>query len=628
MITSGHGKEMLANSPRLYESSRVFQAHIEAKGIELDDVDSILKDIEGQFSASTATWGLRYWEEICGIPTNEQESLEVRRARVLAILQSSPSVRRIDMERIIDALGFKGSTIVELWRSMPDTMLHNGNIAYDGIGYRVGYMWAMFKLRVGLAEWRNFLSKDKEEIKSIIEEIKPAHLALAGMSVSLGFTDRIEQFVEQDLLSVTLQSVDPFLRAGFRHSGQTKYQKVFAYDNGFLHNGAQLHNSLLSFGAIMHRCVDETSSVQAQVRLEDNPRIHALHDGGQRLGLSYTRAMALDQAHAVASIGLADEVPDAEEVIEPISRVSLAEYFAGESLAHGVPPWPQRTGVILYRSHYPHRPRVPRGGANIYGDHLLRFLGPRRDGRHKYGRTLQETPEAFKAKVLLQDKPVTQIPARNSRFFYRDKGLYHGNCPAPVEAPEYSLSWQGVDNVDFPADQVANKANVAASDAYPGRDPVHGAPEQSLHDGNIYHKFAGNYAWQGGRYDGLRCHGEAPFDRQGSATAKLFLGDVATGQHLYGGNRLCHNGGGLRWKHHGFLLRRPFTRHDALWFRDGTRRYLEGLARYGDLSVMHDGINQYGVSGGLHEGSLTRQPVVLPEDLHLVARRGYRRIAV
>lgn len=101
MITSIHGKEMMANSPRYYGSSRVFQAHIEAKGIELDNLDAIMSDTEAQFSASTATWGLRYWEEMCGLPVNEQESLDTRRARVLAKLRSFSSAKRNDILNVI-----------------------------------------------------------------------------------------------------------------------------------------------------------------------------------------------------------------------------------------------------------------------------------------------------------------------------------------------------------------------------------------------------------------------------------------------------------------------------------------------------------------------------------------------
>jgi len=101
VIASNHGKEMMNNSPRYYQTSRVFQAHVEAKGIELDNLDAIMNDIEAQFSASTATWGLRYWEEMCGLPVNEQEPLENRRARVLAKLRSFPSARHYDILNVI-----------------------------------------------------------------------------------------------------------------------------------------------------------------------------------------------------------------------------------------------------------------------------------------------------------------------------------------------------------------------------------------------------------------------------------------------------------------------------------------------------------------------------------------------
>lgn len=115
MITSTHGKEMLANSPRYYDISRVFQAHIEAKGIELDNLDAIIDDIEAQFSASTATWGLRYWEEMCGLPTNEQEPLETRRARVLAKLRSFPSARYYDILNVIKSFVKSGRVDLEVY---------------------------------------------------------------------------------------------------------------------------------------------------------------------------------------------------------------------------------------------------------------------------------------------------------------------------------------------------------------------------------------------------------------------------------------------------------------------------------------------------------------------------------
>ncbi|WP_156896620.1 YmfQ family protein [Desulfovirgula thermocuniculi] len=92
---------MLSYLPRYYETSLVMQAILEAQGQELDSVYRTLNEILEQFFVQTATWGLRYWEEACGLPTNEQEPIEARRARVLAKLRSFPSARRADIERVV-----------------------------------------------------------------------------------------------------------------------------------------------------------------------------------------------------------------------------------------------------------------------------------------------------------------------------------------------------------------------------------------------------------------------------------------------------------------------------------------------------------------------------------------------
>jgi hypothetical protein len=102
MITSVFGQKMLSYCPRYYSDSRVFQAQLDAKGHELDSLSIILEDIEAQFFVSTATWGLRYWEEMCGISVNEHEDIDIRRAKVLVKLQKFPTSRYLDIERIIN----------------------------------------------------------------------------------------------------------------------------------------------------------------------------------------------------------------------------------------------------------------------------------------------------------------------------------------------------------------------------------------------------------------------------------------------------------------------------------------------------------------------------------------------
>lgn len=92
---------MLDHLPSYYETSRVMQTILEAQGQEIDELYGALNEVLEQFYVQTATWGLRYWEEACGLPVNEQESLDTRRARVLAKLRSYPSARRYDILNVI-----------------------------------------------------------------------------------------------------------------------------------------------------------------------------------------------------------------------------------------------------------------------------------------------------------------------------------------------------------------------------------------------------------------------------------------------------------------------------------------------------------------------------------------------
>lgn len=51
---------------------------------DLDLIATTNEDIAAQRRIRTATWGLRYWEQKTGIPTILNDSIEVRRSRVLA----------------------------------------------------------------------------------------------------------------------------------------------------------------------------------------------------------------------------------------------------------------------------------------------------------------------------------------------------------------------------------------------------------------------------------------------------------------------------------------------------------------------------------------------------------------
>jgi hypothetical protein len=251
---------MLVNTPKYYEASRVFQAHLEAKGIELDDLDTALTDVEAQFFVPTATWGLRYWEEICGLPINEQDALEVRRARILAKLQRFPSARRIDIEKVLNARGFEDSTIEEFWRSILTFPYHNGGTMHSGASFYAELAWAKFKIHLGLSEWKNLTIKEKEEIADLMEEVKPAHLVYTGYDLKLTFTDQVSLVEEMAItggLIYKIKFTDLFLRPGLRHSGQINYPKALIRDAVVLYNASIRHYQFISDVIIPHRLVGE-----------------------------------------------------------------------------------------------------------------------------------------------------------------------------------------------------------------------------------------------------------------------------------------------------------------------------------------------------------------------------------
>ncbi len=55
---------------------------MELIAVILSQYDDNIADLQAQFFAKTATWGLKYWEQFLGIPTNENLSDDVRRAAI------------------------------------------------------------------------------------------------------------------------------------------------------------------------------------------------------------------------------------------------------------------------------------------------------------------------------------------------------------------------------------------------------------------------------------------------------------------------------------------------------------------------------------------------------------------
>lgn len=77
-------ERMVERTPAYYHYSKIFTAIQSAMADDLDKVNTDRQDIGPQLYILTATWGLRYWEQVLGLPTILTDSYDLRRGRVLA----------------------------------------------------------------------------------------------------------------------------------------------------------------------------------------------------------------------------------------------------------------------------------------------------------------------------------------------------------------------------------------------------------------------------------------------------------------------------------------------------------------------------------------------------------------
>lgn len=82
MIT--RAERMVDTAPEYYHESELYTGIVKVEAAELDKIDAANKDLKAQLFIRTATWGLKYWEELLKIPTIETDSYEIRRSRVLS----------------------------------------------------------------------------------------------------------------------------------------------------------------------------------------------------------------------------------------------------------------------------------------------------------------------------------------------------------------------------------------------------------------------------------------------------------------------------------------------------------------------------------------------------------------
>ncbi len=142
---------MFSFLPRYYETSRVMQADMNAKGAELDQLFAALDETLQQFFVRTATWGLERWERELGITTDLSKPLDQRRAVVESKLRGSGK--------------FSGRLV----KSVAE--------AYDGGTVDVSFQPAEWSFTIKFVDTLG-IPPNLNDLKAVIDEIKPAHLAV------------------------------------------------------------------------------------------------------------------------------------------------------------------------------------------------------------------------------------------------------------------------------------------------------------------------------------------------------------------------------------------------------------------------------------------------------------------
>ncbi|WP_410768966.1 YmfQ family protein [Fontibacillus sp. BL9] len=145
------GREMFSYLPGFYENSRVMQYDMAAKGAELDAFYGALNETLDQFFVRTATWGLDQWESELGITTDQNKPLEQRRALVESKLRGAGQ--------------FSGR------------LVKNVAEAYDGGTVDVNFQPAEWSFTIKFVDTIG-VPPNLDDLKAVIEEIKPAHLAV------------------------------------------------------------------------------------------------------------------------------------------------------------------------------------------------------------------------------------------------------------------------------------------------------------------------------------------------------------------------------------------------------------------------------------------------------------------
>ncbi len=208
MITSPRAKQMFGTVSPIYYQSKVMKAIFQSIGIEWDMIDEITDEILLQLFPQTATWGLRYWEELLKIPVNNSIPIDRRRALVLYRIKLRAPMTPARIANVTKSLAGDLADYVEVLENVePHVFMVTIGTGKSGI---------------------NYLSIYRE-----IRRIKPSHESFyLGNRYSRGFSLKRKDIYG---FSKTIHAIGTFVCSkedvefiatkGYRTSDDIKYEK-------------------------------------------------------------------------------------------------------------------------------------------------------------------------------------------------------------------------------------------------------------------------------------------------------------------------------------------------------------------------------------------------------------------
>ena len=146
--------------PEYHYASEQSKALIEALEDASLEAKAAMADVMAQFFINTATWGIVLWEQQVGIEPNNALTLEARRSAVLQKLVAS------------------GNTTSEMIRGLAETI--TGYEAKVEVNDDYSFSLSFWGEKNELADI------DVDELKAIVEQIKPAHLRFVISAITWG----------------------------------------------------------------------------------------------------------------------------------------------------------------------------------------------------------------------------------------------------------------------------------------------------------------------------------------------------------------------------------------------------------------------------------------------------------